>query len=117
MSSIEALGQFVWICGAPQSMKHVENRFCISTYTCTKKFNEVLLSVNKLAADIIKPKDLEFGTIHQRLQSPRFSPFFDKCIGAIYGTQGSYTHGSSNNRDNSTHWKTWLHKSKCVGRL
>jgi hypothetical protein len=67
-------------------MKHAENRFCISTYTCSKKFNEILLSLNKLATDIIKPKDLEFGTIHQRLQSPRFSSFFDKCIGAIDGT-------------------------------
>jgi hypothetical protein len=86
MSSIKALGQFLWICGAPQSMRQAENCFCRSTYTRSKKFNEVLLSVNKLAADIIKPKDLEFGTIHQRLQSPRFSLFFDKCIGAIYGT-------------------------------
>jgi hypothetical protein len=67
MSSTEALGQFLWICGAPQSMRQAENRFCRSTYTCSKKFNEVLLSVNKLAADIIKSKDIEFGTIHQML--------------------------------------------------
>jgi hypothetical protein len=24
--------------------------------------------------------------VHRRLQSPRFSPFFDKCIGALDGT-------------------------------
>jgi hypothetical protein len=39
-----------------------------------------------LVADIIRPVDLEFKTIHQRLQPPRFAPFFDNCIGAIDGT-------------------------------
>jgi hypothetical protein len=61
MSPIEALGQYLWMCGAPQSMRHDENRFCRSTYTRSKKFSEVLLSVNKLAADIIKPLDPEFS--------------------------------------------------------
>jgi hypothetical protein len=36
----------------------------------------------KLAADIIRPLDPEFRTVHQRLQSPRFAPFFNNCIGA-----------------------------------
>jgi hypothetical protein len=42
--------------------------------------------VVKLAADIIRPRDLEFRTVHQRLTSARFAPFFDNCIGAIDGT-------------------------------
>jgi hypothetical protein len=42
--------------------------------------------VLKLAADIIKLVDLEFRTIHSRLQNPRFYPFFNNCIGAIDGT-------------------------------
>jgi hypothetical protein len=40
----------------------------------------------KLVVDIIRPKDSEFRVVHKRLQSPRFAPFFDKCIGALDGT-------------------------------
>lgn len=86
MSSVEALGQFLWICGAPQSMRQAENRFTRSTNTCSRKFGKVLCSVSKLAADIIRPVDPQFRTVHHRLQSPRFSPYFDNCIGAIDGT-------------------------------
>ena len=42
--------------------------------------------MTKLAVDIIKPKDPQFRTVHPRLQAPRFTPFFDSCIGAIDGT-------------------------------
>jgi hypothetical protein len=86
MSSVEALGMFLWICGAPQSLRQAKNRFCRSIETCSRKFDKVLTSLNKLAADIIRPVDLEFKTIHPRLQSPRFAPFFDNCIGAIDDT-------------------------------
>ena len=40
----------------------------------------------KLAADIIKPVDPEFRTIHPRLTNPRFHPFFNNLIGALDGT-------------------------------
>ena len=46
----------------------------------------MLACLCKLAADIIRPKDPEFRVVHKRLQSPRFAPFFDKCIGALDGT-------------------------------
>jgi hypothetical protein len=85
-SSLEALGLFLWICGAPQSLRQAEDRFCRSLETCSRKFDKVSNSVNKLAADIIRPVDLEFACVHPRLQSPRFSPFFDNCIGAIDGS-------------------------------
>jgi hypothetical protein len=42
--------------------------------------------VVKLATDIIRPRDPEFRTVHQRLRSARFSPYFDNYIGAIDGT-------------------------------
>jgi hypothetical protein len=44
------------------------------------------MRVMKLATDIIRPKDPQFTTIHTRLQSPRFAPYFDNCIGALDGT-------------------------------
>ena len=86
MSSMEALGLFLWICGAPQSVRQAEDRFTRSLETVCRKFHKVLHSVTKLAVDIIKPKDPQFRTVHPRLQSPRFTPFFDSCIGAIDGT-------------------------------
>jgi hypothetical protein len=86
MSSVEALGPFLWIVGAPQSMRQAKDYFVRSTETCSRKFEKVLRSVSKLAAEIIRPLDPEFSTVHQRLQSSRFSPYFDNCIGAIDGT-------------------------------
>jgi len=57
-----------------------------SLETICRKFDKVLYSVSKLAADIIRPVDPEFKNVHPTLQSPRFSPFFDNCIGEIDGT-------------------------------
>jgi len=86
MSSVEALGMFLWVCGGQQAVRQVENRFTRSLKTVSRKFEKVLASVSKLAANIIRTIDPHFRSVHQRLQSPRFSPFFDKCIGAIDGT-------------------------------
>lgn len=36
--------------------------------------------MNKLAAVNIRLVDSEFRSVHQRLQSPRFTQFFDNCI-------------------------------------
>ncbi|KAL6880595.1 hypothetical protein ACP4OV_012160 [Aristida adscensionis] len=86
MSSVEALAMFLWIVGAPQSVRQAENRFVRSTEIVSRKFEHVLSCVSKLAADIIKPVDPEFRSVHPRLQGPLFSPFFNDCIGAIDGT-------------------------------
>ena len=68
ISSVEALGMFLWMCGGPQSFITAENIFKRSTETISRKFNEVLESINLLAGDIIKPKDPQFRTVHPRLQ-------------------------------------------------
>jgi hypothetical protein len=86
MSSIEALAMFLWMCGAPQSMRQADNRFERSLATCSRKFDKVVSSVMKLAVDIIRPKDPNFSTTHSRLQSDSFAPYFNNCIGAIDGT-------------------------------
>jgi hypothetical protein len=77
MSSVEALGMFLWICGGQQAIRQVENRFTRSLETVSRKFEKVLASVSKLAVDIIRTIDPHFRSVHQRLQSPQFSPFFD----------------------------------------
>ena len=86
MCSVESLGMFLWVAGAPQSVRQAKNRFRRSTKTVSRKLEEVLQSVLRLSVDIIKSTDLEFRTVHPRLQGPRFSPLFDNCIGAIDGT-------------------------------
>jgi len=82
----EALGLFLWTCGAPQSFRQVANRFGHSLETISRKFSEVLDSICRLSIDIIRPKDPHFGTVHPKLQQARFWPHFNDCIGAIDGT-------------------------------
>jgi len=86
MSSIECLAMFLWIIGAPQSFRQAKNRFKRSTETISRKFDKVLHIVYMLSADIIKPRDPKFRTVHPRLQGAQFSPLFNDCIGAIDGT-------------------------------
>ncbi|XP_072151435.1 protein ALP1-like [Setaria viridis] len=85
-SSVEALGMFLWMVGAPQSVRQAENRLERSLETVHRNFDKVLKCIIKLATDIIKPLDPEFRTMHRRLQNPRFFPHFNNCIGAIDGT-------------------------------
>jgi hypothetical protein len=57
-------------------MRQSENRFQRSLEIISRKFDKVLEYVVKLAADIIRPRDPEFRTVHQRLTSARFALFF-----------------------------------------
>ena len=82
-TSIEALGMFLWMVGAPQSVRKGEDRFERSLGTVHSMFHKVLKCVVKLAADIIKPVDPQFRTIHPRLRNRRFYPYFRDFIGAI----------------------------------
>jgi len=86
MTSTEALDIFLWIYGGQQSMRQADNRFQRSLETVSRKFDKVLECVVRLATYIIRPKDPEFRTMHQRLRSARFAPYFDNCIRAIDGT-------------------------------
>jgi len=84
--SKEALGMFLWACGAHQSFRQCRNKFRRSLETVSRKFTEVLESIVRLAFDIVRPKDPQFGTIHPKLQEARFWPHFEDCIDAIDGT-------------------------------
>jgi hypothetical protein len=89
-SSIEALGMFLWMVGAPQSVRQTEDIFERSLGTVHSMFHKVLKYVVKLAADIIKPMDPQFRTMHSRLRNYKFCPYFKDCIGAIDGTHVPY---------------------------
>jgi hypothetical protein len=86
MCSIEALGMFLWMCGAPQSFRQAKHIFSHSTETISRRFTDVLECVNQLAADIIKPKDPTFAVVHPKIREHRSWPHFRNCIGAIDGT-------------------------------
>lgn len=85
MSTLEALGMFLWIVGSPQSLRQAEDRFVRSLDTISRTFDKVLSSVLKLAVEIIRLLDPEFRMVHQRLQNPRFALYFNNYIGAIDG--------------------------------
>jgi hypothetical protein len=85
-SSVEALGMFLWMVGTPQSVRQIEDRFERSLATVSTMFSKVLRCLVRLAADIIKPVDPQFRTMHTRLRNTRFYPYFKNCIGAIDGT-------------------------------
>ena len=86
MSSVEALAMFLWVLGAPQSVRQAEDRLIRSLETISRTFDAVLTCVLRLAPDIIKPKDPEFSEVHPNLENPDFWPHFNNCIGAIDGT-------------------------------
>ena len=67
-TSVEALGMLLWMLGAPQLVRQAKDRFERSLGT-VHNFEKVLQSVVKLTADIIKPVDPEFRTIHPRLRT------------------------------------------------
>jgi len=85
-TSLEALGIFLWMLGDCQSVRQAKERFERSLGTISRIFNKVLICVDRLAADILKPVDPTFSTMHDTLRSPRFYPYFKDCIGAIDGT-------------------------------
>ena len=86
MNSVEALGMFLWIVGAPQSVRQAKNRFTRSLESISRNFDRVLCSVLKLAKDVIKPKDPTFSPVLPVLENPDFWQHFNDCIGAIDGT-------------------------------
>ena len=52
---MEALGLFLWIAGAPQSIRQAKDRFVRSKETCSRKFAKVPASMSNLVANIIRP--------------------------------------------------------------
>jgi hypothetical protein len=85
-TSIEALGMFLWMLGAPRSYRQADDRFKRSLAKVHNMFYRVLPCVVKLADDIIRHVDPEFSTMHPRVTNRRFYPGFKRCIGAIDGS-------------------------------
>ena len=85
-TTIEALGMFLWMVGAPQPVRQAMTIFGRSLDTVHRNFSKVLEAVVKLAVDNIKPVDPQFSIIHPRLLQCRFYPHFNDCIGAIDDT-------------------------------
>ncbi|XP_021320984.1 uncharacterized protein LOC8067980 isoform X4 [Sorghum bicolor] len=84
VSALEALGMFLWMVGAPQSHRQVEDRFVRSLQTVSSTFDMVLAALNSLT--VINPKDPKFSRVHPKMEGAWFYPAFNNCIGAIDGT-------------------------------
>ena len=76
---------------------------------------EVLHGVYLMSVAILKPRDPEFKSVHPRLKGPRFSPFFDNCIGAIDGTHIKVVVPADKLVQHVG--SPWLFHSKCLGYL
>lgn len=87
VSTYESLAMFLFICGGNESNRRVQNRFKHSGETISRKFDEVLNCLMKMAKDFIRPKNPNFPTVHKRIRDDRRAyPHFKDCIGALDGT-------------------------------
>jgi hypothetical protein len=67
MCSIETLGMFLWMCGAPQSVRQTKHIFTHSKETIIMRFNDVLESVTRLVAHNIKLEDPTFVVVYPKI--------------------------------------------------
>lgn len=86
MTSRESLGMVLWMLGSPQSVWQARNRFARSSGTVSRKFEEVIGCLLKLAKDNVCPKDPTFSTVHPKVANHRYGHAFRNCIGALDGT-------------------------------
>ncbi|XP_052177582.1 uncharacterized protein LOC127791642 [Diospyros lotus] len=87
MSVPESVGIFLMICGYGVGNRLIQEMFNHSGETISQQFHRVLVAVNKLAIDIIKPHpNYNDGEGYHKPNNPKYLPFFKDCIGAIDGT-------------------------------
>jgi hypothetical protein len=87
MSSLKSLAIFVCICSQNRSNTSVQNTFKHSGETISRKFDDLLWCLIKMAKDYIRPEDRNFTTVHKRIRGDqRMCPHFKGCIGAIDDT-------------------------------
>ncbi|XP_033137037.1 putative nuclease HARBI1 isoform X1 [Brassica rapa] len=83
----ESVAMFLEMVGQDLSVRALAERYQHSSDTVNRKIDEVLSSLLKLAADIVKPERDEFASASPILvDDPRYYPFFKDCIGALDGT-------------------------------
>src|SRR5262249_54963638 len=87
MSDREVVGMFVYTLAQGVGNMAVQDRFQHSRETVRRYFYNVLQSVNRMAKNIIKPRDLTFQRVSDKIRYDyRYWLYFRGCIGAIDGT-------------------------------
>ncbi|XLU78078.1 hypothetical protein S245_001499, partial [Arachis hypogaea] len=77
ISATEMLAMFLFVLGGGNSNKSTKERFQHSGKTISRKFEEVLQAVCKMAIDIIQPKDRDFKEVPTKLKNDdRYWPHF-----------------------------------------
>ncbi|XP_048605867.1 uncharacterized protein LOC125583276 [Brassica napus] len=83
----ESVAMFLEMVGQDLTVRALAERYQHSSGTVKRKLDEVLSSLLKLAADIVKPGRDEFASVSPILvDDPQYYPFFKDCIGALDGT-------------------------------
>jgi hypothetical protein len=86
MSSLEPLAIFLCICGQNRSNTSVQNTSKHSGETISRKNDDVLRCLIKMAKDYIRLEDRNFTIVHKMIKCDRrMWPHFKGCIGAIDG--------------------------------
>ncbi|XP_057747457.1 uncharacterized protein LOC130966657 [Arachis stenosperma] len=87
VSGEEMVATFLYMLGQGASYRILEERFQHSGETIFRQFHHVLSCVKKLAKNIIRPIDSNFGgTPKYIMDNDRYWPYFKDCIGAINGS-------------------------------
>lgn len=83
----ESVAMFLEMVGQDLTIRAIAERYQHSSETVDRKIDEVLSSVLKLAADIVKPTRNEFASASPFLvDNPVYWPYFKNCVGVLDGT-------------------------------
>lgn len=86
VSALEKLGMFLYAMAGNRPNRHTNNRFVWSSLPVSIDFHQVLIRMNALAGNILKPMDPNFTETHpQFLNEYRIKPFY-QSVGAVDGT-------------------------------
>jgi hypothetical protein len=84
VESCEALRMFLWACGTQQTTHQIRDRFERSLDTIYRKMAHMADVIYGFAQTNICPKHPTYSKVNNKLML--YSPFFDRCIGALDGT-------------------------------
>lgn len=82
----EKLAMFLMIVGQGASNRTVQERYQHAGDTVTNCFHQVLFGLVKMHKERVKLPDPSLPVCAQIASNPKFTPYFDDCLGALDGT-------------------------------
>ncbi|KAL3614680.1 hypothetical protein CASFOL_041437 [Castilleja foliolosa] len=81
----EQLAIFLNIVGHNERNRVIQERFQHSGETISRHFNNVLRAIKSFSREFLQPSNPSIGTALEIVNSNRFFPYFEDCIGVIDG--------------------------------